>query len=1171
MAAEGVPTFMSGKSSLKFKSLSTDPSAVADTELIAEPFFGIEPHTLDSADDQDNGISTFTAFDKQDPEKQNVLSSELMKAAKIEALEQTNNIYDTAEDPNEPDHAPNAFFLSGFLSDKDSDGSDSDDILSLPKEQLKTPALSSTSNGAHMDAAQKPILSSVNKPIHKKITNISNPEGLVDASNFDEVVSGENIYLNKSIGLESSGSVGLSSTNRIDPLPIRFEEGEFLRADGIGPNSALLNNVVFLQGNSLNISSASFHGEVPVIRPKKIDKKVIEALHKESERLIRKSAVSIEPKVEKKSFSWLSKKLLEKQKGKSEPVSDVHDNFSQTQDFNNTLENTTDSPSKTQGMKSKQTADDLGDFSTNSLKYSISDKNTIFEIEVLDVIEPTESKTSSFKPYTKSQLLNSPNKKSNSNFLSPNQKLSKILENKPISVLDGSELENVNKNLKGYKGLKTLSNALLDVIMSQSSNSLNPKGDSEADISNSIASDTSKDIEPDQNSEEQDTNLHDAPVSVTRPKQLTMYGKYEKGSLDKGKNIAVKTSKYNLQDEKRNSENDYSDDEQNIEESYSDSESEFYSISNSMSRKSSLSLKSSLLINKGSIESNIEPSLPIENELDTLADNEEVVLDSQKEMSDSDGGDEGESKSLNIVSFRTKGLNKNKHTLLDSEDELEAESQNQLDSKPLFGHSNSMNTQDSLLLEPKNDITHETTELSLKPSVNMLSNPSSPTNSKKLGNTADTEVLSDNEGDLDIYPSMVKKYLPQETATEAGNEQRKRRIVRRAELIQKQPFGRSVSKPSRPNDLIEAEAELGSSDDEDNNKGVNLFNQRFKQFSWKEKATNQGGEVQDDEVDLFYEEMGSSDEEALLNNDPLLNDESESDADDENIIKEHLKYNVDQDSKQVGEIIRDLTTGRLGRRRNMGNGYLLDDDEDYNDRQTRTERMLARRGIRKKLENQEIKDMNLAKIAKNPNTAAFAQAAMLRNPEEEKEEGVNQDLDEVFGDWVIPIIANPNALELKMSFSNKNLNSKDSLKLMSRTTDTSRNGKSNDTSQKSQNVSGNDDDERTVILEDLFCDNGNGYGEGEELLNMMRDDEIEFAIESQLEGGLSRNNSSLSANFSQSASSVEISNMTQGSDILNSGVDISSRVRQLLNKRKSSDNNQSFIRHEENKRRALDV
>ncbi|OMJ09196.1 hypothetical protein AYI69_g10780, partial [Smittium culicis] len=244
----------------------------------------------------------------------------------------------------------------------------------------------------------------------------------------------------------------------------------------------------------------------------------------------------------------------------------------------------------------------------------------------------------------------------------------------------------------------------------------------------------------------------------------------------------------------------------------------------------------------------------------------------------------------------------------------------------------------------------------------------------------------------------------------------------------------------------ENEAELGS-DEEDGEdqekKKHNALNMRFSNLNWNNKNNENSDkdEIKDDEADLFYEQLDSSDEEAILRNDPMLKVDSESEGEDDNIAKEHLRHDLEADNKMVGTIIRDLTSGRLGAKSKFGSNYLLDDDEDYNDRQTRTERMLARRGLRKKLEKQEIKDANLSKIAKNPETAAFAQAALFRvsdlknsnksNSTVQAEDGSsirsenskpniedpdnNYDYEEVVDDWSISLLTSTNLVDFQNS------------------------------------------------------------------------------------------------------------------------------------------------------------
>ncbi|KAJ2708414.1 hypothetical protein H4R19_004755, partial [Coemansia spiralis] len=146
-----------------------------------------------------------------------------------------------------------------------------------------------------------------------------------------------------------------------------------------------------------------------------------------------------------------------------------------------------------------------------------------------------------------------------------------------------------------------------------------------------------------------------------------------------------------------------------------------------------------------------------------------------------------------------------------------------------------------------------------------------------------------------------------------------------------------------------------------------------------------GGEAKAAKADSEEDEdddMDTDEEEAALLADPMIdNDVDEDDEGNQAIRDLHRKQDFDQDEQNIQELFKDVTTGGL-RSRGLRNrtGFALAGDEDYIDRQTRAERMEERLRLRRKLLAREIHDTNLAQIAKNPETAAFAQAALMRAP-----------------------------------------------------------------------------------------------------------------------------------------------------------------------------------------------
>ncbi|KAI9506544.1 hypothetical protein BX070DRAFT_218074 [Coemansia spiralis] len=124
--------------------------------------------------------------------------------------------------------------------------------------------------------------------------------------------------------------------------------------------------------------------------------------------------------------------------------------------------------------------------------------------------------------------------------------------------------------------------------------------------------------------------------------------------------------------------------------------------------------------------------------------------------------------------------------------------------------------------------------------------------------------------------------------------------------------------------------------------------------------------------------MDTDEEEAALLADPMINNEVAEDNEADQAIRDlHRKQDFDQDEKDIQSLAQDIKMGRLKNRVLNRTGFALD-EEDYIDRQTRAERMEERVRQRRKMLAKEIHDSNLAEIARNPETAAFAQAALMR-------------------------------------------------------------------------------------------------------------------------------------------------------------------------------------------------
>ncbi|KAJ2785629.1 hypothetical protein H4R18_000445 [Coemansia javaensis] len=184
------------------------------------------------------------------------------------------------------------------------------------------------------------------------------------------------------------------------------------------------------------------------------------------------------------------------------------------------------------------------------------------------------------------------------------------------------------------------------------------------------------------------------------------------------------------------------------------------------------------------------------------------------------------------------------------------------------------------------------------------------------------------------------------------------------------------TKPRRVkrSEFVEAEAEEGEASDSDGEPGV----VKSRKFNWSGNDVGAASE-ESEEDDL---DMDTDEEEEALRADPMIDHNVEEDAEGDEAIRDlHRQQDFDRDERDIQELFKDVTTGGL-RSRALRNrtGFALADDEDYIDRQTRAERMEERLRRRRRLLAREIHDTNLAEIAKNPETAAFARAALMRPP-----------------------------------------------------------------------------------------------------------------------------------------------------------------------------------------------
>ncbi|KAJ2438233.1 hypothetical protein IWW46_004989, partial [Coemansia sp. RSA 2440] len=211
-------------------------------------------------------------------------------------------------------------------------------------------------------------------------------------------------------------------------------------------------------------------------------------------------------------------------------------------------------------------------------------------------------------------------------------------------------------------------------------------------------------------------------------------------------------------------------------------------------------------------------------------------------------------------------------------------------------------------------------------------------------------------GSTPEHVSSANQLEPTEDPIEPTEPRQRGRLLRRQT---------SKPKPKRPkrSEFVEAEAEEDTSSDSDNDKP------KSRKFNW-------GSNERPPESDESDYDMDSDEEQAALLADPMIDNTETSDIEGDTAIRQlHRKQHYEDDERDIHELFRDVTTGGLRTRRTK---FSLGDDEDYNDRQTRAERMEQRKREMNKMRRSEICDTSLKEIAKHPETAAFARAALMR-------------------------------------------------------------------------------------------------------------------------------------------------------------------------------------------------
>ncbi|KAJ2726877.1 hypothetical protein GGI07_000205 [Coemansia sp. Benny D115] len=319
-----------------------------------------------------------------------------------------------------------------------------------------------------------------------------------------------------------------------------------------------------------------------------------------------------------------------------------------------------------------------------------------------------------------------------------------------------------------------------------------------------------------------------------------------------------------------------------------------------------------------------------------------------------------------------------------------------------------VNTQDSLLLTPEvptqqqiaNDADEREppmgagdglTQMMTQDDLLQSTQPTQP-----LQSTQPTQLMAD-EDDEGIIPAAVQHAVAFDAAVSAAEESaqhatheapetaeaahRRGRLIRRGAPPTVAPKGpqllgagdnkKQKKKKRLRSEFVEAEAEEGSSSDSENE---GHSRQQGGKFSWGDQQDGRGS---GDESEEDSEEDSEAEAELAAE---LIDDAEGSDAESGNqaVRDLHRRQDFDEDEQEIQKLARDIATGGLRHRSAQGLGLV--DDENYIDRQTRAERMAERRRLRRSLEARAIHDASLAAIARNPETAAFAQAALMRAP-----------------------------------------------------------------------------------------------------------------------------------------------------------------------------------------------
>ncbi|ORX90076.1 hypothetical protein K493DRAFT_357321 [Basidiobolus meristosporus CBS 931.73] len=204
-------------------------------------------------------------------------------------------------------------------------------------------------------------------------------------------------------------------------------------------------------------------------------------------------------------------------------------------------------------------------------------------------------------------------------------------------------------------------------------------------------------------------------------------------------------------------------------------------------------------------------------------------------------------------------------------------------------------------------------------------------------------------------------------------------------LQQGRPSGTAEPEDSKPMTELDAFALLGQAALNEHHKATaaSMVTQLKPRNTMHSEFIDAEAEEEEDEFGFVGgedEEEDEDDEDIVI---PTLDEEEEFDHED--IKQLHLQQMKEKDRKDISNLMNDIATGGLRKRRRLGgdDGKGFDLDEDFSD-----EENLNRRSRYRLIKRRTDTDDFLDRIAQNPETAAFARAVAV--------EGNDADADDPF-------------------------------------------------------------------------------------------------------------------------------------------------------------------------------